>query len=166
MDPDTLDGYFTHAPLLAAMMLLTKGPVLECGVGYYSTPMLNLMCHIQDRRLVSMDRDAIWIEKIKGALGGPVHETIWVPPHLCSSNGWDASVFPEGDFTLALVDSGPTRARRGILHWLIDRVDFVILHDGRNKDRWFSEIKHWKRFDFLRPPTIIASNKYEIPSCL
>ena len=38
----------------------TEGPVLELGMGLYSTPLLDLLCHEEKRELVSYDDDKEW----------------------------------------------------------------------------------------------------------
>lgn len=48
----------THLAVLMEAVRRTAGPVLELGVGLYSTPVLHWLCYPTNRRLVSYDSDA------------------------------------------------------------------------------------------------------------
>ncbi len=67
----------SHFPVLAAAVARTagQGPVLELGMGDYSTPMLHLLCH--DRLLVSADNSARWVARYE-AFRSPRHELHFV----------------------------------------------------------------------------------------
>lgn len=55
--------YYTHAPILAAAMTITKGPVLELGSGLGSTLMLHGLCGAMGRKLVTLESDEAWMSK-------------------------------------------------------------------------------------------------------
>lgn len=52
------DPYGSHLPALVTCVMATTGPVLELGMGYFSTPILHEICKAQGRRLVSTESDA------------------------------------------------------------------------------------------------------------
>lgn len=52
-------GTFSHYPILAAVVARTTGPVVECGVGWGSTPLLHYLC--RNRPLLSADMDEKWL---------------------------------------------------------------------------------------------------------
>lgn len=47
----------THIPILAAVVAMTDGPVLELGTGLNSTPLLSEMCFHMSRDLYSIETD-------------------------------------------------------------------------------------------------------------
>lgn len=55
--------YYTHQPILAAAMTITSGPVLELGSGLGSTLMLHGLCGAMNRKLVTVESDAAWMNK-------------------------------------------------------------------------------------------------------
>jgi hypothetical protein len=59
------DGHGTHQPVLLAAFHATIGPVIEFGMGHFSTPMLHELCRAHGRQLVSMDTAAPWVEQFR-----------------------------------------------------------------------------------------------------
>ena len=47
--------YGTFLPALIKVINLTKGPVLELGMGLFSNPYLHFACYEERRRLVSLE---------------------------------------------------------------------------------------------------------------
>ena len=45
----------SHLPVLIKMVLMTDGPILELGTGFFSTPVLHWLCAEKKRKLVSYD---------------------------------------------------------------------------------------------------------------
>lgn len=55
----------SHIPALLKALELTKGSVLELGMGISSTPLLHAVCEQQDRLLVSCENDQQFIDLFK-----------------------------------------------------------------------------------------------------
>ncbi len=55
----------SHQKVLDYAVRATHGPVLECGTGYFSTPLLHGLC-CPERRLVSLEPDPFWIAMFAG----------------------------------------------------------------------------------------------------
>ena len=52
-------------PVIVRVVEATTGPILELGMGLYSTPLLDLMCHEEKRSLISYDDDKEWFNENK-----------------------------------------------------------------------------------------------------
>lgn len=126
-----MDPYSSHVPVLAACIRLLSrpgedfyGPVLELGVGDYSTPLLHLA--IQDRSVVSVDTKADWIERFAD-LRRPGHEIIQV----ATWHDWHASpVYRSMYWELAFIDHGAFYRRAADAAALKGRCRFVVVHDS------------------------------------
>lgn len=160
--------YGSHLPLLTAIMDVTHGPVLELGMGMYSSPLLDMMCNVQDRRLWSFDSDKEWFgvnEKLKN---GNKHEVIFV-------NSWDDFNSKIVDdmiemnggkvFSVAFVDEKPAKHRKESIKLLANKAIFVVVHDTEpESDRFFKyswvEKLFKYRYDYtkMKPHTSIFSN--------
>lgn len=55
--------YYTHIPILSAVMTITRGSVLELGSGLGSTLMLHGLCGAMKRDLLTLESDEEWMEK-------------------------------------------------------------------------------------------------------
>jgi len=79
-NPDK-SGWGSHIKILAAAALSTQGDILECGTGFFSTPLLNKIVketQVEGRILVSADTELNWLHQFK-KLTGPNHQIIGVP---------------------------------------------------------------------------------------
>src|SRR5678816_1277742 len=56
-----MDIVASHQRCLIAAMMRTTGPVLELGVGWYSTPLLHEICKVQKRKLLTFDNNSDWL---------------------------------------------------------------------------------------------------------
>jgi hypothetical protein len=112
----------SHFPVLAAAVARTagQGPVLELGMGDYSTPMLHLLCH--DRLLVSADNSARWVARYE-AFRSPRHELHFV-------DDWDRFVLLEArHWAVAFVDCSPVIRRVELVERLQGHARFIVVHD-------------------------------------
>jgi len=74
-------GWGSHIRILAAAALSTQGDILECGTGFFSTPVLNNIVReskVEKRILVSADTELNWLHQFKN-LTAPYHQIIGVP---------------------------------------------------------------------------------------
>ncbi len=117
-DPE-MDQWATHLPALMACAAATKGPILECGAGIWSTPILHALCAPSKRPLLTVESNGEWIERFR-YLASPSHE-------LQAIVDWN--VLPEGKWSVAFVDHG--QAPRGpVIAALRERAGIVVMHDS------------------------------------
>jgi hypothetical protein len=119
-------GPSSHFPVLAAAVARTTGPVIEFGMGDYSTTMLHGLC--RDRLLVSVESDPKWLAQFE-EFRGPNHEM-----HLVSGApqraAWEQykGIEERTDWSVALVDQW-SEYRYDIALRLKGRCKFIICHD-------------------------------------
>lgn len=147
--------YGTHIPVLLKIMEKTKGPVLELGCGFSSTPFLYWLCQDQDRLFKSFDNDKDWIEKV----GYPVEFV----------TDWDKIDIDNTHWSVALVDHRPGDRRIVDIERLKDKADFIILHDSEPEvDKFYLYRRIYPlfkyRFDYVKflPNTTVLSNFIDV----
>ncbi len=150
----------THQPLLcAAVAAATPGlPVLELGSGRFSTPLLQAICALTSRKLVTADNNAEWLTRLNIAgLGlSCKHETVVV-------TDWDAVIenFTRDSWGVVLVDHWPPNRRGRDVARLASTAEWLVLHDSEDPQYGydlepFSLVLHDDRF---YPRTTLVSRK-------
>ena len=56
------ESYASHIPILTKIIDLSEGPILELGMGF-STMIIDMMCRLTKRPIVSYENDRAWYEK-------------------------------------------------------------------------------------------------------
>ena len=133
-----LEDYGSHQRLLLRAALRTCGPMLELGVGYYSTPLLHEIAVAQKRPLVTHDNDPAWVELFR-PFAHAYHHVALLDRHDWENIHWG----------LVFVDHGPRpdqpRNSRGLLNALdraqavldlMSHTDVFVLHDTQPDVRW------------------------------
>jgi hypothetical protein len=70
-------------PALGKALAVTTGPVLEIGVGHFSTPFLHAYCEGAKRRLVSLEADAAWGDEFEKSYGqNPETHSFIIGPYV------------------------------------------------------------------------------------
>ena len=151
----------THFPVLMEAMRRTTGPVLELGVGLYSTPLLHWLCYPSGRKLVSYDSSVQWAHTHRDYVRG-AHELQYV-------NSFDDAPI-EQPWDVAFVDHSPAERRAVDIRRLAPWAQYVVVHDteGRlDKSYQFSDIyplfKY--RYEFNKagtPYTTVLSNFHDV----
>lgn len=150
--------YQSHLPALLACVASTVGPVLELGVGYFSTPQLHAICGASKRFLVSVESDAEWLKYFSDRYASVDH---WF-----KSEKW--SLLRYG---VAFIDHSPGGENRAkAFKELIELSDYVVVHDYHDdNEAAIAPLLH----DLTRyvcklvfPPTLVASKTKEIPPVL
>ncbi len=152
--------YGSHMPILARIMDVTDGAVLELGMGIYSTPLLDLMCRETKRELVSIDNDSEWFDVNKGWADPEYHNVCYVADWWMAKNKIE-----EKHWSVALVDEKPASNRIKSIKLLAHRANFIIIHDSEPESNKFFKYE-WiyplfkYRFDYTkcRPHTTVLSN--------
>lgn len=148
-------GFGSHLPILMKVIGLSDGPVLELGMGMFSTPFLHWACFDKQRRLVSLEKDpeCFYLNRHYRA---DFHELRLV-------EDWDKADL-SGHWGVVLIDHERDRriheARR-----LANSADYILMHDSegrRDKNYKYTQIyplfKY--RYDYAKiiPFTVVLSN--------
>jgi len=147
----------THLPILSRIMEITRGPVLELGMGNFSTPFLDMMCRRQKRLLVSYDNDPKW-HKINKRYEHEYHKIILV-------EDWSKIDIDSTHWSVVLIDHRPALRRREEAVRLKHNANYILLHDSEEKVRTFygyerilPHFKYRYNYDKLIPNTLVLSN--------
>jgi hypothetical protein len=159
------DTFGTHLIPLAAAVAHTAGggPVLELGMGDYSTPLLHLLC--KDRLVVSIETDGAWAARYE-KFRSRTHQL-----HLVAE--WQATALIESQrWSVALVDCAPATARAGLIERLRGRATFVVVHDTEadtdaaadyDMEPALADYRYRSDYRIFRPWTTIVSDERPFP---
>lgn len=161
----TATEWQSHLPALLACIASSAGPVLELGVGHFSTPHLHAFCGAMGRMLVSVEEDPDWYLEFakyksdKHQVFGARHSLIIEG----TSNGWG----------VAFIDHSPGGANRAnAFKQLIGVSDYVVVHDAQKDAENFQHIEplldgvNWYLCTGYWPHTLCASKTKQIPAVL
>lgn len=129
-------------------MSLTKGDVIEIGSGIYSTPYLHWACHLEGRKLISIENNdeyAAYARKFEAH-----HHQI--EKEIPADREWD----------IAFVDSFPHEDRREIAKALADKAKYVVVHDYDGREDWRADFKYFYHYCGAHPETAIFSNVVDL----
>lgn len=166
MKPELTGPWASHLPALLACVLSTEGPVLELGVGHFSTPILHAVCEVLRRTLVSVEKDPQWAAQFQN-LASPLHALV--------VGDYDDILSRRADqlWSVALIDEAVDRPARRSWSFLglIHRASFVIVHDYWRENREFIDpllvgVPHYVVCTNYEPPTLVASMVRNIPDVL
>lgn len=156
-------NYGTHLGPLTQLIPITSGPVLEMGMGFFSTPYLHYVCFHSKRHLTSYDNDKGWVKRFANSTfhnhkyQGPYHDLIYV-------DNWDDAKI-ERPWDIALIDHSPSERRIVDVKRIANRAKYIVIHDSNEKhekDYHYSEIyplfKHRKVWDFEERHADVLSN--------
>lgn len=144
----------THLPILIKIMGMTSGPVLEMGMGLYSTPFLHWAC-FPNRELMSYEGDKDCFELNKQYDGG-LHRVRFV-------KSWDDAKI-ERVWDVALIDHAPSRRRIIDIKRLRNCANYLIIHDTQRNYKFCNYNEIWSlfkyRYDYTKvvPYTSVLSN--------
>lgn len=146
----------SHLPILVKLVMMTDGPILELGTGFFSTPMLHWLCAEKRRKLVSYDSSEKFIEVAKNYIAD-FHEI-----HLVAD--WSKINISE-HWSIVLVDHAPGQQRKVEMARVANNADYVIVHDSEPRnDKYYhySEVaplyKYRYDYDKVYPHTSVFSN--------
>lgn len=152
----------THIPVLLRVLNVTSGPILEMGVGNFSTPLLHFACLDSNRVLQSYDNDPRYI---KGA-----------SPFSCALHlvdlidDWDkADINKFGFWSLALIDHKPAERRIIDIERLAKLAEYIVCHDSEpivehvyNYKKVFPLFKYIWNYTKVTPNTLVLSNFHDL----
>jgi hypothetical protein len=161
--------YQSHLPALLACIAVTDGPVLELGVGHFSTPHLHALCGAMGRLLGSWEDNREWFEEFRLKYESKKH---WFQ---CGSYLEAVKVGPDnrGRFGVAFIDNSPGGEGRSVpFRALIEISEFVVVHDAQKDAENFQAVEmmleglHWHLCTGYFPHTLVASKTRQIPEVL
>jgi hypothetical protein len=144
--------YCSHYPVLIRVLGATKGPVLEIGMGLYSTPLLHWVCFDLGRKLVSLEHIEEYY-RLNRRFASESHEVKLV-------KDWNNHDYGKG-WEVVFIDNEPKR-RVSVIKQVANLANYVILHDTEEPYYHYDEIfplfKY--RHDYTRavPNTSVLSN--------
>ncbi len=169
----------SHLPILTKIMDLSKeGPVLELGMGYYSTAYLYWKCIEQRRELISFESDKKWFKKLFSdkhsslIMENPINPEVVDMGAECNKFSafrvvdWDKLELGDIHWSVALIDHRPALQRHKDAIKLKNNADFIVLHDTEESiDRFYAYRRVWKHFKYVyhyekvgKPRTSVVSN--------
>lgn len=157
----TATEWGSHLPALLACIAVTDGPVLELGVGHFSTPHLHALCGAMGRALVSIEKDDGWRAEFE-RFNGDAHKVY--------RDEWEPYNTPWG---VAFIDHSPGGANRAnAFKHLIEVSDYVVMHDAQKDAENFQAVEpmleglNWHLCTSYFPHTLVASKTKQIPAVL
>jgi hypothetical protein len=125
MHSDGINPGGTHFPILAAALERTgSSPVVELGVGDYSTPMLHFLCARTKRPLLSIDNNEEWM--------APFRKTYEHQPwHQFRRCDWSdvPGAFEGMPIGVTFIDLAPGDMRPVMAKRLASMAMFIVAHD-------------------------------------
>lgn len=117
--------YSTHLPVLRHLLSKTDGPILELGMGLFSTKLF----HESGRTIVSMENILPWLEKFK-PMHSALHSLVYIPSWV---DFLSSSPYAKMQWDIVFVDFGGGKTQqvlRGpIALGMRDMAKYVVCHD-------------------------------------
>lgn len=148
----------SHLPILTKIVRMTDGPVLEMGMGIFSTPFLHWMC-FPKRKLVSYENDPGFFEFLK-QYQQDFHDVHFV-------EDWD-KIDIKKDWDVVFIDHKPSRRRIIDIKKLATRCQFMLIHDTQRNFKFCNYKEIWPlfkyRYDYkeANPWTTVLSNFHDL----
>lgn len=161
---NTYDGlaWGSHLAPLLACICQSDGPVLELGIGHFSTPILHAVCTNMGRKLVSVEDNEEWVRAFQKYDFGC---------HHILHRDYDHMDFDDEIWGVTFIDNSPGGERRKKdFERFIQSSDYVVVHDYEleNRDAIGPIIDASNKilacvYHAYNPPTLIASMKRGLP---
>lgn len=154
----TISKYATHLPMLLSVVARTQGPILEFGLGDYSTPLLHEICKAMNRKLVSIESvDEEWYNKFT-RFESEEHNLYFTDDldsfKLIDNTKW-AVVFIDHNADRRPIDTPRVK----------NNADFVVIHDTETDyatGDFINEFKYYFHYRNLMPWTSVLSNFHSL----
>lgn len=145
-------------PALGYALGASTGPVLEIGVGHFSTPFLHEYCKAAGRELWSVEADPVWRKEFDDRYGGDFHRFGY------PMKGISSEMFTDKNFGVVFIDNSPGgQARLEPFIGYRNKATFLVVHDyWRDNEEAIGPFLKGMNYEIYRdyePPTLIASYK-------
>ena len=161
-------GGGSHLPILIQIVNMTEGPILELGMGLFSTPYLHWVCYGTQRKLVSYESKKEFYDlfvfndprEVNNKYG--FHDI-----NLVENNNWDAIDFSTEHWSVVLVDHAPGKRRKEEVKILANLADYILVHDSDELPKHVAHYKFYEAYplfkyrydyDHVFPRTTVLSN--------
>lgn len=164
---EQMNANSTHIPILAGIVSQTTGPVVEFGVGHYSTPMLHCMC--KNRMLLSVENNKEWHDWFRGQWEDGDHDFALYENQNLSDGFFCDSKHANVLWDVAFVDCLPEKDRKRVIEKIKGQARFIVVHDSEPNAsiyEWgntFNYFKHELYWNFYGNGTTVVSMFQEIP---
>ena len=149
-------NYSSHFAVLTKVMTANGGPVLEVGMGIFSTPLLHWLCLDQDRKLTSLE-SAEKYYKLNRRFASPNHEIILI-------KDWDKFNF-NSTWDVVFVDNDD-QWRAPVVKKVANSANYIVIHDSDdptyNYESIFPLFKYQYHYTKAQPNTSVLSNTIEL----
>ena len=162
-DPLQMNANGTHSCVLAGIITQTTGPVLELGIGHYSTPLIHFMC--RNRPVLSVESDREWMQFYANSFKNGCHD------FQCFdrvSSIFEMEQYKDLQWDVAFVDHSPSEDRRVCVESLRTRAKYIVVHDSEplavvyKWDGIFETFKYKYYWDFFGNGTTVVSDICQI----
>lgn len=145
-------SWTTYMPVLAKVLSITTGDVLELGTGIFSTPYLHWVCYSSDRKLVSYENNAFY-SNIASQYVDDFHEV-----YITGAYG---EIDIEKEWDVVFIDFFETQDRHIPLEKMLDHAKYIVVHDSLPSS--FPNVSKY-RYDYtdLSPGTSVFSNLIDL----
>lgn len=162
-NPNLSKNYTTHISMLMKVLSISKGDVVECGGGIFSTPLLHWMCKAMGRKLISYEQDPAFYQ-FERQFQSNTHVVRFV-------ENWD-DIDTKTHRGMVFIDHHPAPRRMVELERFKDSADFIVVHDTERDDRDYNREEVFDLFKYrydwkdCRPWTSVFSNKKDLSKLL
>lgn len=153
----------SHMPVLIKALEVTEGPVLELGMGPFSTPLLHVLCEVSGRKLVSYESDPYYYERHTD-FRNDMHEINFV-----EMDGWAKTNIDQMKWGLVFVDQHPSESRGPEAGRMANFATVVVIHDSQPEsdkhhhyDKIYPLFKYRLDYKKLMPNTTMLSNFIDV----
>lgn len=159
MNANLSKNYTTHMTMLIKVLLMSKGDVVECGGGIFSTPLLHWMCKFMDRNLITYENEPSYYA-FERMFQSRQHRIRLV-------TDWD-KIDTTTHRSVVFIDHHPPKRRMIETLRFKDSADFIIIHDTQresgnyNKPEVLAQFKYRYDWKACKPWTSVFSNFYDL----
>lgn len=147
----------SHIPILTKVMALSDGPVLEMGMGPFSSPILHWLCLDKKRQLFSYENNPNWFKK-NSVFKRHFHKVTFV-------ENWDDVDIENVHWGVVFIDHAPNDRRIVDIKRIANKADYIIMHDSgdyQDEHYRYNEIyplfKYRYNYERQKPYTTVVSN--------
>jgi len=151
------EGWSSHMAVLVKCLQNSKGPVLELGMGLFSTPLLHWLCIDMDRLVVSYENEPKYANYCKDFNRGD-HKVYLI-------EDWDKIDIESNHWGMAFIDHSPEKRRVVEARRLANNTDLIVCHDTQpGEDHFYGYSLMWDEFKNVyhyekgSPRTSVLSN--------
>ena len=156
-------NYTTHMATLVNVLQMSKGDVIECGGGIFSTPLLHWLCKDMDRNLITYEQDPTYYA-FERYFQSRQHRIRFV-------ENWDDIKIPK-HCGMVFIDHHPSERRMMELERFKDSADYIVVHDTERESRTYNREEVFAMFKYrydwkdCKPHTSVFSMTKNLDSLL